>query len=78
MEKAERWSFATVLDGLCGIGLVIAVHEIELTENVGEVTRDAGDLEDYDAEFESGAELEMLGQLGLFDFAQAIPEHFTG
>lgn len=72
VEEAERWVLAAVLQRLGGEGLVVAVHEVELAEDVEVVAGDAAHLEYDDAESELFAELQVLGQFLLVDALQLL------
>ena len=74
MKESKRRSLATVLYGLGRVGLVVAMHKIELTENVRVVGRDARYLEYDDAELELCAEFEVFGQRGVLDAIQPLPD----
>ena len=50
------------------------MHKIELTENVRIVGRDARYLEYDDAKLELRAQLEVLGQRGVFNAIQPVPD----
>ena len=77
VKKAERRSFATVLYRFCGKRLVIAMHKIELTENVRKVGRNARYFDDNDAKFELGAQFQVTLERGLVDFVQASLYEFS-
>ena len=79
MCKAEWRTLAAVVDGLGGEGLVVAVHEVELAEDVRVVGLDAGYLDYNDAKLELRAELEMaqVVHLAFVYFAEASGDHLA-
>lgn len=60
MKKSKRRSLATILNGFRRIRLIIAMHEVKLTEYVTEIARDPTNLQDYNTKLERWAELQML------------------
>lgn len=52
MKKSKRRSLATILNGFRRIRLIIAMHEVKLTEYVTEIARDPTNLQDYNTKLE--------------------------
>jgi hypothetical protein len=73
VKEAEGRTFARVLDGLRGEGLVGAMQKVELTKNVRKVRRDAGYLDDDYAKLELTPDrLQMRLQNARVDFGQTL------